>query len=220
MEDSSTMPTVSVMMLCYNTPAEHLQQAWVSLQAQTFTDWEMILADDASTDPGTVAALETIARDSRVKSRRLEENVGQARARNVALESCTADLVAILDSDDIALPDWLDRQIAYMAANAHVTICGCQIEVFLGTEVLGKTNHPAEITREAIRHQAGRGFIWFLNNPGVVYRLAPIVELGGYDPTLRRGEDYNLWMRAFEAGLVIHNQPDVLMRYRRYLARP
>lgn len=206
---------VSVMTIAHNTPPALLRQAWESLCAQTLGDWRLVLVDDGSTRDDTLAELAAIATDPRVLHRRLPENVGQAVARNAALELCQADLVAILDSDDIALPDWLARQVAYMDAHPEVHICGCQIEAFQGKAILGRTTHPALITQAVIQAQAAKSFLWFLNNPGVIYRRKAILALGGYNPSLRRGEDFDLWMRAHRAGLVIHNQLDILYYYRR-----
>lgn len=210
---------VSIVTAAYNTPAPILLECWESIVGQTLSDWELLLVDDGSTDIETIAALAQIGQDPRVRLIRLTENRGLAAALNVCLCECRTELAARIDTDDIALPAWLERQVAYMDAHPEVAICGCQLESFMhGTgKVLGATNHPPIITSEVIAEQArsGRG-IWFINHPGVIYRTEAIRSLGGYNPSLRRGQDFELWMRAFHAGLRIHNQPDVLCRYRRY----
>jgi cellulose synthase/poly-beta-1,6-N-acetylglucosamine synthase-like glycosyltransferase len=125
--------------------------------------------------------------------------------------------VAIADSDDLLLPDWLASQVAYMDAHPDVHICGCQLESFSHEtgKPRGRTNHPPVVTPEVVQAQADAGQIWFINHGGSIYRRDAVLALGGYNPTLRRGQDFDLWMRAHRAGLVIHNQPDVLYRYRR-----
>jgi len=211
------MPTVSIKTSTYNVPTPILAEFWQSLETQTFTDWELVLVDDGSTQSDGIAELDRIAQDPRVTFVRLAENVGTGAARNVALAHCRADLVAIADSDDLLLPDWLASQVAYMDAHPDVHICGCQLESFSHEtgKPRGRTNHPPVVTPEVVQAQADAGQIWFINHGGSIYRRDAVLALGGYNPTLRRGQDFDLWMRAHRAGLVIHNQPDVLYRYRR-----
>lgn len=210
--------TFAVLTSVYDTPARLLVECWESLAAQTFKDWHWMVADDGSTDPETIAELDRLAGDPRATLLRLPENRGPGAARNAGLAAIRSDLVAVLDSDDLAESNWLESQAEYMDAHPEVDICGCQIAFFRDStgETFAQSHHPPVVTRDVFDAQAARGFIWFVNNGGTIFRRPKILALNGYHPTLRRGEDGDLWVRAFQAGLVIHNQPNVLYRYRRH----
>lgn len=105
------MPTVSVITPTYNVEP-YIAQCIESVQAQTLTDWEMILVDDASTD-GTVAVIERYLSDPRVKLFRNERNYGAGYTRNRALEAASGEWVAILDSDDWFAPQRLERLVEF-----------------------------------------------------------------------------------------------------------
>ena len=208
---------IAVLTSVYNTPAGLLAECWESLAAQTFTQWRWMLVDDGSTDPATIAELDRLAADPLVTLLRLPENRGPGAARNAGLAQIETDLVAVLDSDDLAEPEWLESQADYMEARPEVDVCGCQIAFFRDStgETFAQSHHPPRVTQGVFAEQARRGFIWFVNNGGTIFRRRKILAVGGYHATLRRGEDGNLWIRAVQANLVIHNQPDVLYRYRR-----
>lgn len=82
--------------------------------AQTYTNWEMLIVDDCSTDGSYEIAQEYAEKDSRVKVFRNEKNSGAAVSRNRAIEASFGEYVAFLDSDDLWLPEKLEKQIAFM----------------------------------------------------------------------------------------------------------
>jgi hypothetical protein len=206
---------VSILMSVYNTPADYLRESWESIQAQTCRHWELVLVDDGSTDRATVAEIDRIAADPRVRLLRLPANTGLAAALNAGLPHCRSDLVARMDADDVMLPGRLALQVAYLRAHPDVAILGAQIQADRDGKLFPPTSHPAVITRAIIDGQraAGPKGIWFVNHPTVIFRRAAIQALGGY-PVHRVAQDLALWLRAFRAGLVIHNLPDVVLRYR------
>jgi len=209
---------VSVLAAVYNTRAALIGEFWDSLAAQTCRAWELVLVDDGSTDGETVAELDRLAADSRVRLVRLANNGGLAAALNAGLRACRAELVARMDPDDLMLPARLDRQRAYLEAHPSVDILGAQIEVFDGASGrrLGRTAHAATVTDALIAAQANRGNIWFLNHPAVMFRKSSILALGGYPERYPWAQDLDCWLRAHRAGLAIHNLPEVLVRYRRH----
>lgn len=102
------MPKVSVIMNCYNSD-KYLKEAIDSVFAQTFTDWEIIFWDNASTDKsGDIAQ----GYDKKLKYFRGEKNVPLYHARNFAYEKCNGDYIAFLDCDDRWMPDKLEKQLA------------------------------------------------------------------------------------------------------------
>ena len=122
---------------------------------------------------------------------------------------------ARMDADDKMMPTRLQRQFAYMQAHPDVTILGTQIQGIEWTtdEVFPPTEHPEQVTDEYIKHQRDTSEIWFLNHPTVMLRRREVMNLGGY-PMYRVAQDLGLWLKAFSAGLKIHNLPTVELEYR------
>jgi glycosyltransferase involved in cell wall biosynthesis len=105
------MPMVSVIMPTFNR-ADTIQRSIRSVQAQTFTDWELIVVDDGSTD-NTVALIEGC--DPRLKILR-QENQGAVGARNAGLRASAGSYIAFLDSDDEWLPHHLELCVSFLSA--------------------------------------------------------------------------------------------------------
>src|SRR3954454_7763106 len=116
------MARVSIVMPAYNSAAV-IDESVGSVLAQSYGDWELIVADDGSTDD-TVTRLE--AYGDRVRVVRAERNGGPAAARNLALRHAAGELVAFLDADDRWLPDDIETQVArYDAEPAPVGLLAC-----------------------------------------------------------------------------------------------
>src|SRR5689334_12854902 len=109
------MPLISVVMPARNAAA-HLAAALDSLAAQTFRDFELVLVDDASTDD-TPHLVESCADRFRVRLVRQAENRGVAASINAGLAQSDSAFVARLDADDLARPDRLERQLAFMTSH-------------------------------------------------------------------------------------------------------
>lgn len=108
---------VSIITPNYNC-ARFISQTIESVLAQTYSDWEMLIVDDCSTDGSYEIALEYAAKDRRIKVIRNEKNSGAAVSRNKAIEVAQGEFVAFLDSDDLWIPEKLEKQIAFMRENA------------------------------------------------------------------------------------------------------
>lgn len=107
---------VSIITPNYNC-ARFVEQTIKSVQAQTYQNWEMLIQDDCSTD-GCIEVIERIAAtDSRIKLERNLHNSGAAVTRNNAIERSQGIWLAFLDSDDIWLPDKLEKQLKFMESN-------------------------------------------------------------------------------------------------------
>ena len=104
---------VSVIMPNYNGE-KFLAETIESVLAQTYSNWELLITDDCSTD-GSVALIRSFAeKDPRIKLFVQDENRGAAEARNRSLREANGKWIAFLDSDDLWLPEKLERQIAFM----------------------------------------------------------------------------------------------------------
>src|SRR5262249_25956297 len=124
---STALPTVSVVMPVYNTEV-FLADAIDSIVAQTFTDWELICVDDGSSD-GSLDVLRRYERADprmRVVSRR---NTCVARARNDGMAVARGRYIAAMDSDDVALPERLRRQVDYMDSHPECVGLGAAVRI-------------------------------------------------------------------------------------------
>ncbi len=121
---SNTVPTVSVVIIFLNAE-DFIQQAVDSVFAQSFDDWELLLVDDGSSDGSTRIALD-IARTHSGKVRYLEHanhvNKGMSATRNLGVANSRARYVAMLDADDVWLPDKLAEQVAILDANEEAAM--------------------------------------------------------------------------------------------------
>ena len=200
-------------MPVFDTPARFLAESWASIAAQTFSAWELVLVDDGSRSPETIAEINRIALDRRTTLVRLKQNQGIATALNVGLNRCRGRFVARMDADDVMIPTRLERQFCYLEAHTDVTVLGTQMQSieWKTGRLLGPTEHPALVTAAYIEQNISGA--WFLNHPTIMLRPNEVITLGGY-PSYRVGQDLGLWLKVLKAGLKIHNLPTVELHYR------
>jgi glycosyltransferase involved in cell wall biosynthesis len=184
----TSTPAVSILMSVRNG-APWVRDAVESALAQTASDLEVIVIDDGSTDatPDLLATL----RDSRLTVERRSPR-GLAASLNRALALARAPLLARLDADDVALPERLARQRAFLDAHPEVGLLGAGArEVDAHGRDVGIVTPPAEdaaIRRALIR---ANPFV----HSSVVMRRSVVERAGGYDERLAVAQDYDLWMR-------------------------
>lgn len=109
---------VSIIMPSWNCGA-FIEESIRSVQAQTYGNWELLFQDDCSTDDTRSTVLRMAADDPRIKYECNERNSGAAVARNTALKMAEGRWIAFLDSDDLWLPEKLERQIQFMIEKGH-----------------------------------------------------------------------------------------------------
>lgn len=107
-------PLISIITPCYNA-AKFVAQTIESVQQQSYSNWEMIIVDDCSTDNSFEVIRNLVEKDSRIKLYQLSENTGSPAApRNKAIELSKGEIVAFLDADDLWMPQKLEVQLKYM----------------------------------------------------------------------------------------------------------
>jgi glycosyltransferase involved in cell wall biosynthesis len=207
-EDLGT-PLVSVNIPTYNR-GRYIKSAIDSVLAQSLTDWELIIVDDASTD-GTDGIVRPYLIDPRIKYLANEQNQNISRSRNRALTESRGKYIAILDSDDLWTdPDKLAKQVAFLELHPDHAAVGTNADLIdPAGRTLGRTENPE--SDKAIRR------LMLRQNPiihsSVLYRKEAALTAGLYDPELNAIEDYDLWLRlGREAKLA--NLPDRLIGYR------
>ena len=202
---SAVPPLVSVVMPVYNT-APHLEQAIVSILDQTFTNFELLLFNDGSTDDsGTVARSFS---DARIRLFDQAQNLGYVAHLNHALELARGTYIARMDSDDVAHPDRLARQVALMESHPEVGLCGTAYCEFGSRQ--GLVSVPETDAEIRCRMLASSPF----GHPTVMMRKAVIERYHlRYDPAAVPAEDYLLWYE-FSKVTQLANLPNPLLAYR------
>jgi glycosyltransferase involved in cell wall biosynthesis len=206
------MTTVSVIMPAYNV-AEYLREAAMSALTQTWTDLELIIVDDGSTDE-TPSIAESIRRGNPSRVQVITQaNGGLPAARNTAMRHARGDFFALLDSDDVWERGFLASQMGMFADDPRVDVVTGNA-VFLGSRRDGQLARPCPDTRpgptlETIIGDEEAVFIMS------VFRRQVFETIGGFDESMRTNEDYDYWLRAAAAGFRFGRNPLPLGRYRR-----
>ena len=208
---------VSVLMSVYvKEKPEYLKAAMDSILAQTYpVDEIMLIEDGPLTEP-----LYNLIRDyqekypSVIRTFAFEQNRQLGRALAKGVELCSNELIARMDTDDIAEPDRIKKQVAYMEAHPEVHVLGGSIREFNDEGTIGRVKDMALTQEEMYRYAKLRNP---LNHMTVMYRRSAILEIGNYQhfPFL---EDYSLWSRMLTKGYQIRNLEDVLVRARTSMA--
>jgi len=177
---------------------------------QTLKPTEIVLIEDGPLTPELDQIISKwqakLGKVLRVK--KLEQNVGTGKAKNIGLKECTYDIVCIVDTDDIYVSERFEKQIKFLEKNPDVSIVGGQILEFVEDtqNPTGMRNVP--LSNEDLRNYAKKQSPF--NNMTITYRKSHILEVGGYQHHLWM-EDYNLFLRVIAQGYKIQNLPDVLV---------
>lgn len=205
---NSSSPTLSILMPIHNC-RPYVGLAVQSILSQSFTDYELIVIDDASTD-GSADEVRAI-NDPRVRVIRNETNLRVAGSLNNGLAIATGRYIARMDGDDLCAPGRLGAQIAYLESHPQVGVCGCWAKYF-GVGIPHVFRAPTE------PHEVA-AFMLFQNplcHPSVMIRRSCLDDTGlAYDPTFTFSEDYDLWTRL-EPHTQLANLPQVLVHIRQH----
>lgn len=208
----ASTPLVSVIVPAYNT-APYIAAAVQSAFDQTFRDFELIVVNDGSPDTEAMeAALAPFA--SRIRYERMQHG-GAAAARNYGLSLARGELVAMLDSDDIWDPRFLEVMTGILAARPEIDI------VYPNAVMFGVPHLEGLVFGNLYPWSGEPTFTDILTRKcclfaQVIARRESIVRIGGYDENLETCEDFELWLRAVNLGCRITNTQEVLVRYRRH----
>lgn len=226
------MSKVSILLSVYNGE-RFVRDAVLSILAQTYREFELLIVDDASTD-GTHTILEELAaQDPRIRILTNSTNLGLTKSLNIALAAVgTGDpssafgllrmtekvwppqngirYIARMDADDIALPDRLEKQLAFLQSHPDIDVVGTAYEwIDEDGAVIGRPHvitDPDDIHRVLPRTNP-------LLHSSVVMRRSALERVHGYDESFRRAQDYDLWLRLSRTSRMA-NLPDVLMQKR------
>jgi len=198
-----TAPKVSVILGVYNGE-RYLKEAIESVLSQTFTALELVIINDGSVD-GTRSIVSSF-NDRRIKAVHLPDNVGRCLARNKGLDIANGEYIAILDADDIFLPERVEKGVDYLDHNQKVGLIGSAWENIDGS------GHKTVIYKLKTKYHP----LYSICHSTSMYRKTCLSTSGAYRKEFDYGaEDYDLWMRiAMDWDVAIIDE--VLVRYREH----
>lgn len=192
------LPLVTISIPFYND-SKYLAFAIQSVLNQTYTNWELLLIDDGSSDDSLQIA--NNYRDHRITVLSDGKNLGLATRLNESIRLANGVFYARMDADDIMAVDRIEKQIAYLMDNPHVDVVGTSAHVIdASNRIIGGVQFP-KITKPKTLSDilGGAGFVhpsimgkteWFRNNP--------------YDERLRRNQDRGLWLKTVEKSSFVY----------------
>lgn len=176
---------VSIIMPSYNT-APYIKETVQSVLDQTYINWELIIVDDCSTD-NTDEVLSTI-KDERIRYFKNEKNSGAALSRNKALREAKGQWIAYLDSDDLWLPEKLEKQIDFMEKNRYAFSYTNYEEIDVDGNKTGmKVTGPKKITKTGMFN-----YCW----PGCLTVMFDATKIGLIQiEDIKKNNDYAMWLK-------------------------
>jgi glycosyltransferase involved in cell wall biosynthesis len=208
------MPRVSVIIPAFNS-GRFIGQTLASVFAQTYSDYEVIVADDGSTDD----THEIVGRYGKRITHVRQANRGPAAARNLAISRAVGEFIAYLDADDVWYSHKLERQVAFLDANKACGIVHSDFTVIDETDRVIHRRFNQE-TRAEIPPPQGHCELDLLRRchiqiPTVVERYDCFRKIGGFDERLKGVEDYARWISLAMKGISFGYIEEPLAMYRR-----
>lgn len=205
------MPKVSVLMGIYNTKSrEMLEKSLKSILNQTFTDFELIICDDGSTNNCVLWAKEICNDDPRVIFIENGENKGLAYTLNNCLKHASGKYIARMDDDDESHLDRFEKQVDFLDNNKQYDLVGSNMYLFNDKGVWGE--------RKYRKIPEAKDFLYrvAIAHPTIMTRTEALRAVDGYRDVKEtlRVEDYDLFMRMFANGSKIYNFQEPIFNYR------
>ena len=198
-------PIVSVIIPVYNNE-KYIKETIESVLNQTFTDFELLLIEDCSTD-NTLECIRNIE-DERIRLYQNDENKGIAYTRNVGLKKAVGQYIALIDGDDIMTPERLQMQLNLLTTNPHIDCCAGQgVLINAKSEEIGSLNKVSGDLNLILIFQN------VVINPSLTFRKSIIYKIGYYED-YSPAEDYHFILKAVFNEFHFFNMTEILIKYR------
>ena len=180
-------PTLAVIMPTYNAE-KYLKKAIESILRQTFTDFELIIVDDNSTD-GSLNIVKSYFYEERIKLIVNKARTGLVRSLNIGLSKARGEYLARHDADDISVSNRFEEQVKFLSKHPEVGLVGTGIFIINEkSEIIGQDIYPENPKRALMERNV-------LCHGSVMFRKAAIDKVGMYNKSFKYSEDYELWLR-------------------------
>jgi glycosyltransferase involved in cell wall biosynthesis len=202
------LPKVSVLMPLYNTAPNHLKDAVESILNQSYKDFEFLILNDS---PENIKLDEIIRsyKDDRIIYLKNEKNLGITSSRNKLIDLAKGQYLAVMDHDDISLPERFEKQVAYLDQNLEVGVIGCSVLIIPKRKIY---EQPMEDKVIKLMLMAGCA----VTHPASMIRKRILIENDiRYEQQFSPAEDYALWCRLI-SHTNFHNLPEILFQYREH----
>jgi teichuronic acid biosynthesis glycosyltransferase TuaG len=215
MDETISIPEVSVIMPAYNA-SDYIQESINSVIAQTFTNWELIIVDDGSTDKTSVIIENYCNQDERIKYY-YQENGKQGKARNFGVSLANAKYIAFLDADDLWMPEKLEIQLQQIEEK-NVDLVFSDSYKFYDDDSSDKSRkmNVSDITLKG--NEALKLFLQANRIPILTVLVKKekiiLVETFSEKMVIQNAEDYHLWLKLIISGCVFYGSDEVLASYR------
>jgi len=206
----TNLPIVSVVICVINPHPIYFVEAVGSILQQTLKDFELIIIEE----PSSASAGDILKKfdDDRIRHFLHPFRTSLIEQRNRGIEYAKTNLIAVLDSDDIAEPDRLEKQVAYLNSHPEVGVLGAQLHLIDSEgRTIGYRHYPTgpDVIAETMK------LFNPIGQPSVMYRKSLVKSMGGYNYTRYSvNSDYELWCRLASNGVKLANLKEVLVRYR------
>jgi len=205
MAEDLKAPKITVIMPVYNGE-KYLKEAINSILNQTYTDFELLLINDASTDD--TERIINSYKDHRIIYIKNEINLGLIKTLNKGLDLARGEFIARMDADDIALPARFEKQVSVLQNNPEIGVCGTWFTPLIDGLKKKTIQHPQD--SESIKiHLLG---YCTMGHPTIMLRKKVISNLR-YDNDYQAAEDYELWTRLSRI-TKLYNIQESLLQYR------
>lgn len=201
-------PKITVLMSVYHGE-KYLREAIDSVVNQTYSDFEFIIINDNTKD-SSVEIIESF-KDSRIRLIHNEANIGLTKSLNKGIGLARGQYIARMDADDVSLPERFERQVQYLDERTDVILVVSNIILIddNGCETgQRRANYDPSIVAWRLLF-----YNCIMGHSGVMFRRAPVLNLGGYSEACRYSQDYELWSRLAELS-DIAILPEPLLKYR------
>ncbi len=197
-------PLVSIIVPCYNL-SEYLLETLVSIEAQSYPNWECIIVDDGSTDATARVAQQWCG--TREKFTYIyKENGGQSSARNLGIRSSSGQYILCVDADDKINPEYIDKCVEVVSKDPQIGIVYCKAEKFCG-----KKHKAWELPPYSIERMLCSNMIFSC----ALFHRSHFNQTNGFDENRQNlYEDWDFWLSIIELGYRVHCIDEVLFYYR------
>ena len=208
----SNSPLVSVVVRTFNQPGKMLEQTLNSVLNQNYKEWELVIADDSTSEESRSIIDKFCLQEKRARVIRKAQRMRLVGAMNIALKESKGDFIAILDADDIAQPNRIEKQLDYFRVHSDCDVLGGAMNII---------NEDSEVT--SVRYYPEKGLklmLWMIfrdpvGHPAVMFRRKILDNGFFYDESMNSGcEDTEFWFRLRNSGFKIRNLQEPIVTYR------